>query len=566
MQMTSRDENAAEPVATDALIIGAGFSGLYQLHRLRDDLGLDTVVLEAGDGVGGTWYWNRYPGARCDSESHGYAYFFSRELHEAWQWSERYPGHAEIRRYLNFVADRLDLKKDIEFGTRVTTCRYLSDINRWEVRTENGRIYHARWLITAVGCLSSANVPKIPGLEGFKGEWYHTGQWPHEGVDFTGKRVGQIGTGSTGIQAAPVIAETAGHLTVFQRTANYSVPARNAPWDAEYSTWVREHYDEIKALVTSTPNAHPFRISPNKAMEVSDAERAEMYQRSWEKGGLRFRAVFQDLLLSKESNDTAAEFIKAKIRNIVDDPETARILSDIDHPYAAKRPPIDTNYFETYNRDNVSIIDVRSDPIAEITPEGIRLESGAEHDLDIIVFATGFDAMTGPLLRLGIEGPDGPLSEHWKAGPISYLGLAMPGFPNLFTITGPGSPSVLANMPVPIEQHVDWITDAIDHCRTNGIDTIEAEANAAEGWVDHVREAAFATLLPDAGHSWYWGANVPGKPRVFMPYSGGMVRYRNFCDQVAADGYAGFATSHGSGAGAAPAVDFNRMTMEGPGV
>ena len=565
--MTNTAPLSSEPTALDAVVIGAGFAGLYQLHRLRDDLGLNAVVLEAGDGVGGTWYWNRYPGARCDSESHGYAYFFSRELHEAWQWSERYPGHAEIRRYLNFVADRLELKKDIRFGTRVTACRYQQDRNLWQVETDDGGVYLARWLITAVGCLSSANVPNIPGLESFRGAWHHTGNWPHEGVDFSGKRVGQIGTGSTGIQAAPVIAETAGHLTVFQRTANYSVPARNGPWDAEFTKWVRDHYDEIKGMVLSTPNAHPFRISPYKVGEVSASERAEMFERAWERGGLRFRGVFQDLLLSKASNNAAADFIKNKIREIVTDPETARLLSEIDHPYAAKRPPIDTNYFETFNRDNVSLVDVRADPIAEITPTGLRLESGAENDLDIIVFATGFDAMTGPLLRLGIEGADGiSLADYWQAGPISYFGLAMPGFPNLFTVTGPGSPSVLANMPVPIEQHVDWITDAIAHCREYAIDTIEAEERAAQDWIDHVREAAFATLLPEAGHSWYWGANVPGKPRVFMPYAGGMVRYRGMCDASAADGYAGFVLGRAGGKAGGHRVTFSDVVAEGPGV
>ncbi len=564
--MSTRVQTHGKLTTLDALVIGAGFSGLYQLHRLRDGLGLKTMVIEAADGVGGTWYWNRYPGARCDSESHGYAYFFSRELHEAWQWSERYPGHAEIRRYLNFVADRLELKKDIQFGARVISCTYLEDANLWEVATDTGALFRTRWLITAVGCLSAANVPEIPGLGDFEGQWFHTGMWPHEEVDFTGKRIGQIGTGSTGIQAAPVIAESAGHLTVFQRTANFSVPARNGPWDGEYANWVRDHYDEIKALVLSTPNAHPFRISPNKAMEISDAERLELYDRAWEKGGLRFRGVFQDLLLSQDANDTAAEFIKSKIRETVTDPETARMLSDIDHPYAAKRPPIDTNYFETFNRSNVTLVDVRADPIREITRTGIRLESGAFHELDVIVFATGFDAMTGPILRLGIEGRDGPLSDFWQEGPISYLGLSMPGFPNLFTITGPGSPSVLANMPVPIEQHVDWITDAIAYCSANEIDSIEAETEAAALWVEHVREAAFATLLPDAGHSWYWGANVPGKPRVFMPYAGGMVRYRGICDRAAGDGYAGFTLAKPDGASSGRRVDFNAILMNGPGI
>jgi cation diffusion facilitator CzcD-associated flavoprotein CzcO len=563
--MAQSNQSPQNTNTLDAIVIGAGFSGLYALHRLRDDLSMNTLVLEAGEGVGGTWYWNRYPGARCDSESHGYAYFFSRELHEAWQWSERYPGHAEIREYLNFVAERLDLKRDIRFGQTVTSCKW--DGARWVVSTDAGENYSAPWLITAVGCLSSANVPDIPGLDSFAGQWVHTGQWPHEGVDFTAKRVGQIGTGSTGIQAAPVIAETAGHLTVFQRTANFSVPARNGPWDAEYADWVRTHYEEIKALVLSTPNAHPFRISPNKAMEVSDRERTKMYERAWEKGGLRFRGVFQDLLLSQDANDTAAEFIKGKIRETVKDPETARMLSDIDHPYAAKRPPIDTRYFETFNRPNVSLVDVRSDPIAEITPEGLRLQSGAEHALDILVFATGFDAMTGPLLRLGIEGRDGlRLSDYWSAGPVSYLGLAMPGFPNLFTVTGPGSPSVLANMPVPIEQHVDWITETISTCRADGVKQIEAEEQAAADWVDHVREAAFATLLPEAGHSWYWGANVPGKPRVFMPYAGGMVRYREICARVAEKGHAGFLKSGAIEGAKTQRMEYASTQSDSPGV
>lgn len=555
------------PEDLDVVIIGAGFSGLYQLHRLRNDLGLSTRVLEAGDDVGGTWYWNRYPGARCDSESHGYAYFFSRELHEAWQWSERYPGHAEIRRYLDFVSERLDLKKDIHFGRRVVSCVHDQTSNRWNVTTETGERFRATYLVTAVGCLSAANVPQIAGLEDFEGDWYHTGQWPHDGVDFTGKRVGQIGTGSTGIQAAPVIAETAGHLSVFQRTPNYSVPARNAPLDDTFKNWVRQNYDEIRELVHSTPNAHPFRIADRQVFDVDEAERGAIYEAAWDKGGLRFRGCFQDLLLTRDANDTAANFLKTKIRQIVQDPEVAAKLSDIDHPYAAKRPPIDTNYFETFNRDNVTLVDVRADPIKRVTPTGLELESGATHSLDIIVFATGFDAMTGPLLRLGIQGRDGvTLAEAWKAGPRTYLGLGMPGFPNLFTITGPGSPSVLANMPVPIEQHVDWITECIDFCRSNAVDTIEAEEGAAESWIAHVNDAANATLLPQAGHSWYLGANVPGKPRVFMPYAGGMVRYRSICDQSAAEGYAGFRLTRSGESAAGKRLDFEATGARGPGV
>ena len=546
----------------DALIVGAGFSGLYQLHLLRDRLGLRARVLEAAEGVGGTWWWNRYPGARCDTESHGYAYFFSRALHESWQWSERYPGQEEIRAYLNHVADRLDLRGDIDLGTRVVSARFDAASDRWTVTTEGGRRLRARWLITAVGCLSSANVPAIPGLEDFAGEWHHTGRWPHEGVDFAGKRVGQVGTGSTGIQAAPVIAETAGSLTVFQRTANYSVPARNAPLSEARKAEVRAGYDEIRDLVRSTPNGHPFRIRPVKAADQDDATRAADYEKAWEVGGLRFRAVYHDLLLDRAANDTAAAFLKGKIREVVEDPETARILSDIDHPYAAKRPPIDTRYFETFNLPHVSVVDVRADPIRRIVPEGIELASGAVHPLDVIVFATGFDAMTGPLLAMDIEGTAGTLREAWAAGPSTYLGVAVPGFPNLFTITGPGSPSVLCNMPVAIEQHVEWVTDCIARLEARGETRFEAGAEAAAAWMAHVGDAANATLLPQAGHSWYLGANVPGKPRVFMPYAGGMTRFRDISDAVAAQGYPGFSIG-GAAAGGVPAA-LAEMTAAAP--
>jgi cation diffusion facilitator CzcD-associated flavoprotein CzcO len=527
----------------DALIIGAGFAGMYQLLCLRDRLGLKAQVLEAGDGVGGTWYWNRYPGARCDSESHSYSYYFSDELLRDWNWSERYPEQPEILRYLNHVADRFDLRCDIRFGTRVAAARYDEAENLWRVTTEGGETLAARFLITAVGCLSTANVPKIPGFESFEGEWYHTGQWPRDGVDFAGKRVGQIGTGSTGIQAAPVIAEQAAHLTVFQRTANYSVPARNGPLSEEFLRWTKEHADEIRRTMHSTTNGHPFTISPRSALDATPEERMAIYEAAWAKGGLQFRAAFQDILVDKAANETAAEFIRAKIREIVKDPETAAKLTDFDHPFAAKRPPIDTAYFETFNRDNVALVDVRASPIERITPHGIRTRD-AEYPLDVIVFATGFDAMTGPLLNIHIHGRGGvALKDAWEAGPRTYLGLGVAGFPNLFTITGPGSPSVLCNMPVAIEQHVEWITDCIEHMRGRGLGRIEADPGAVDRWVAHVNEAADATLLPQASSSWYLGANVPGKPRVFMPYAGGMGQYRGICEEVAAKGYEGFVLS-----------------------
>jgi len=541
--MNDMTPNAGQTTELDALVIGAGFAGLYQLLCLRDHLGLSVKTLEAGHGVGGTWYWNRYPGARCDSESHVYWYTFAPELMREGGWSARYPGQAEILRYLNFVADKFELKRDIQFNTRVTSAQYEDATNRWRVCTEQGETFVATYLVTAVGCLSTANVPKIPGLQDFKGTWYHTGQWPHEGVDFTGKRVGMIGTGSTGIQAAPVIAAQAQHLTVFQRTANYSVPARNIPLTPDFKQYVKQHAAAIRATTHETYNGMGFKVEDRKAVETLPEERETLYEAAWERGGLQFRATFQDMLVSKEANDTAADFIRRKIRSIVKDPRTAAILSDIDHPYAAKRPPIDTDYFETYNRPNVSLVDVKATPIQRISDAGICTTEG-EYPVDIIVFATGFDAMTGPLLRMGIRGRnDVALKDAWEAGPHTYLGLQVAGFPNLFTITGPGSPSVLCNMPVAIEQHVDWITDCIRHLRVKGLQRIEARPEAMESWVAEVNEVANKTLLPMATHSWYLGANIPGKPRVFMPYAGGMIRYREICDSVAARGYEGFALS-----------------------
>ncbi len=532
---------AAELQGFDAVIIGAGFAGLYQLHVLRDRLGLSVRVIEAADGVGGTWYWNRYPGARCDSESYYYSYSFSPELEQDWQWTERYPEQPEILRYLNHVADRFDLRRDIRFGTRATGARFEEASQRWLVTTDAGERVSAQFLITAVGCLSTANLPDIPGRDRFAGPVYHTGLWPHEGVDFTGKRVGQVGTGSTGIQAAPVIAATAAQLVVFQRTPNYSVPARNGPMDPETQREIKANYAEIRRMSRESTNGHPWAISPDSALDLPDAERLARYEAAWERGGLRFRAAFQDIMTSPAANETAAEFIRGKIRQIVHDPATAERLTPRDHPFAAKRPPIDTAYFETFNRGNVLLVDLRQTPITEIVPEGVRT-ADATYPLDVLVFATGFDAMTGPLLALDIEGEGGrTLRRQWGAGPRSYLGLQVPGFPNLFTITGPGSPSVLTNMPTAIEQHADWIAGCIAHMRAHGRQRVEATEDAAEGWAAEVGRAAQATLLPMASSSWYLGANVPGKPRVFMPYAGGMAHYAGVCRAVAEDGYRGFA-------------------------
>jgi len=524
----------------DAVIIGAGFSGLYQMLCLRDRLGLSVLGLDMADGVGGTWYWNRYPGARCDSESHSYSYYFSDELLKNWTWSERYPGQAEILAYLNFVADHFDLKRSFRFKTKLLSAHYDEQANLWELCTDDGERYRTRFLISAVGNLSSANIPAIPGLDRFKGSWYHTGQWPHEGVDFTGLSVGVVGTGSTGIQAIPVIAAQAKSLTVFQRTANYSIPAHNGPLDDAFKTYCKDHPDEIRTILHATPNGHPFYISETSALSLSEQERHAIYETAWEKGGLRFRASFKDLLSSEEANKTAAEFIKQKIRSMVRDPRKAQVLSDIDHPFAAKRPPIDTDYFETYNLAHVDLVDIRENPIASITEEGIKTNN-ALFKLDAIVFATGFDAMTRPILNLNLKGRDGlALSEAWEAGPTNYMGLQVPGFPNFFMVTGPGSPSVLTNMPVAIEQHVEWISACIAHMKAEGLKRVEPLPQASAQWMQEVNQAAAATLLPKAKHSWYLGANIPGKPRVFMPYAGGMAHYRKRCETITANGYEGF--------------------------
>ena len=524
----------------DAIIVGAGFAGLYQLICLRDQLGLNCLVIETGDDVGGTWYWNRYPGARCDTESHAYSYYFSEELLKEWTWSERYPGHAEIRKYINFVADKFDLKKNILFNEKVINAEFNDSSNKWNLVTSNENHFQAKFLIAAVGCLSNTNIPKIKGLDSFEGKYYHTGNWPKTGVSFTDKKVGQIGTGSTGIQAVPVIAAEAKHLTVFQRTANYSIPARNAPLSQKFKDHVKEDHKYYKEFLKRTPNGHPFEISSRLVSDVNEEEMNEIYEKAWEKGGLQFRATFNDLVTNIEANKTASEFIKGKIRKTVSNKKFANILSDIDHPYAGKRPPIDSHYFEAFNRDNINLIDLRSDPILQINQKGIQTKEN-HFDLDIIVFATGYDAMTGPLLNMNIAGKQNlKLDDCWKEGPKSFLGLQIPGFPNLFTITGPGSPSVLTNMPMAIEQHVEWIRDCISYVNEKNYSRIEADPKSSKEWGDEVNAVANKTLLPTVKHSWYLGANIPGKPQVFMPYAGGLPKYTEVCNEVKSNNYKGF--------------------------
>jgi cation diffusion facilitator CzcD-associated flavoprotein CzcO len=536
--VTTKTDDSVQKL--DVAIIGAGFSGMYMLHKLRDGLGLKARVIEAADGVGGTWYWNRYPGARCDSESYYYSYSFSKELEQEWQWTSRYPPQPEILDYLNHVADRFDLRPDIQFNTRVTGATFDESRNRWTVTTDSGAQYSAQFVVSAVGCLSLRNTPNFEGLNQFQGDWYHTGAWPHEEVDFTGKRVGLIGTGSTGIQVTPVIAAEAQHLTVFQRTPNFSIPARNAPLSAEEAAEIKANYEEIRDRCRNSANGFPFETFERVARDATPEERRVIYDDLWERGGFRFLvSSFSDLLQDEFANETAAKYIRDRIGEIVKDPAVAEQLIPTDHPYGTKRPPIDTDYYDTFNRDNVSLVSVRENPIVEITAHGLRT-ANAEYPLDIIVFATGFDAMTGALLAMDIRGvEDRPLTAAWAAGPRTYLGLQVAGFPNLFTITGPGSPSVLTNMPVAIEQHVEWISDCIEYLRANGLHRIEATEESQEAWVKHVSEVADATLYPRA-NSWYVGANVPGKSRVFMPFVGGMDVYREQCKEVAQNGYEGF--------------------------
>ena len=521
----------------DAVIVGAGFAGVCMLHRLRQ-LGLSARVFERGSGIGGTWFWNRYPGARCDVESMEYSYQFSDELQQEWEWTERYAPQPEILAYLNHVADRFDLRRDIQLSTRVTSASFDEPAGCWRIETDAGERVSARFCIMATGCLSSANVPSFPGRDSFRGLMLHTGSWPHERVDFTGKRVGVIGTGSSAIQAIPLIAEEATHLFVFQRTPTYSVPAANHPLDPAVQRGVKADYRGLREKGSQMPFGFDTRSTEKLAVEATEEERRAEYEDRWRQGGLPFLGSYADLLFDKRANDTAAEFIRGKIREIVRDPQVAETLTPR-MVVGCKRLCSDTGYYATFNRPNVTLVDVARSPIAEITPHGLRTGDAA-YDLDCIVFATGFDAMTGALMRIDIRGTGGMrLADKWAEGPRTYLGVATAGFPNLFIITGPGSPSVLSNMVPSIEQHANWIARCIGDMGKQGATRIEATVDAEDAWVAHVNEVAGGTLYPTC-NSWYLGANIPGKPRVFMPYLGFPV-YVQKCEEVVANGYEGFA-------------------------
>ena len=531
------DNTSATGKDFDVIIIGAGFAGMYMLHRMRE-MGLKSIVFEAGDGVGGTWYWNRYPGARCDVESVQYSYQFDKELEQEWTWSEKYSPQPEILKYANHVADRFKLRKDIRFSTRITSSKYDEKKAEWEVVAEQGDTYRSNFCIFATGCLSSYNLPKFEGVEDFSGATYHTGQWPHEGVDFSGLRVGVIGTGSSAIQSIPEIAKQAKHLTVFQRTANYTIPARNAKLTEDYVRAVKDDYTGLRERARQKPAGYDIPLNPQSVLEVTEEEFKSEFQARWEKGGTQFLGAYGDLLLKAEANEKAAKFVKDMIRDTVDDPDVAELLCPT-NIIGCKRLCVDTDYYKTYNRPNVKLVDVSQKPIDKITYSGVA-HQGIEYEFDAIVFATGFDAMTGALFNMDIRGREGrSLKEKWNGGPQTYLGLTTNGFPNMFTITGPGSPSVLTNMLPSIEQHVNFISDCISYMREHGHSKIEPELNAELDWGLHVNEVADLSLRSTCA-SWYVGANVPGKPRVFTPYIGGFPRYVERCKSVVANGYEGF--------------------------
>ena len=528
----------------DVIVVGAGFAGVYAVYKFRQ-LGFSVRAFEAGDDVGGTWYWNRYPGCRCDIESIHYSYQFDHDLQQEWNWTERYAAQPEILSYIRHVADRFELRRDIRFNTRVTAATFEPAAgavpSHWTVATDDGQTHRARFCVMASGCLSSPNLPDIAGRDTFSGDMYHTGRWPHEGVDFTGRKVAVIGTGSSGIQSIPLIAEQAAQVTVFQRTPNYAVPASNRPLERRELKDVKSRYKEIRAQARKGIPALPVKPAGPSALAVSDQEREETYEYWWQNSGLSFQATFADVLFNRDANQTAANFVRRKIHDIVRDEKVADLLTPR-NPLGCKRLCVDTHYYATYNRPNVTLVDVGQEPIHSIVPEGIRV-GGTLYAVDAIVFATGYDAITGALLEMDLRGRGGlSLRDKWAGGPRVYLGLATSGFPNLFLINGPGSPSVLVNMVTGIEQQVDWIADCLDNMRNCRLDAIEAKEQPEEAWVVHNNEVAGRSIRSSCA-SWYTGANIPGKPSVFMPYVGGFPAYVEKCELVVQEGYAGFALS-----------------------
>ena len=526
----------------DVIVVGAGFAGLYGLYQFRDQ-GLSVQGFEAASGVGGVWYHNRYPGARCDVDSIDYSFSFSPELQREWAWTERYAAQPEILAYLDHVADRFDLRRLIRFSTRVTSAHRNDATGLWTVGDDQGGRTTCRFLVLAIGCLSTPRKPPFEGLDDFQGEWFMTAQWPHEPVDLAGKRVGLIGTGSSGVQSAPEIAKVAEHLYVFQRTPVFTIPARNHPTDPERAAAIKARYEDYRREQYKTRIGAYLPTTGKPSTEFTPEERQRLYAERWTIGGGGLTATFTNMLTSQQTNDECAEFVRERIREIVEDPKTAELLCPYDHPIGARRICIDTDYYDTYNRPNVTLVDVRSDPIERITRTGLQTRSGAHYPLDVIVFAIGFDAVTGAAAQIDIRNGRGEaLRDKWAHGPKTYLGLMTADFPNLFMVTGPGSPSVLVNMVPAVEHDIRWISELIRHMDEKGLRAIEA-SEAAEGeWVEHVAEVGARTLLPKA-KSWYMGDNVAGKTRMLLAYCGGFNNYTDRVEQIVAAGYEGFAFS-----------------------
>jgi len=553
-----------DPTQPDVLVVGAGFAGMYAVHRFRE-LGLSVTVLEAGTDVGGTWYWNRYPGARCDVPSLEYSYGFSKELSDEWHWPEVFSSQIDILAYANHVADKFDLRRDIQFNTRVNEVQWQDDKQRWQLRTEQGKTFAAKFCVMATGCLSVPNTPQLPGADNFSGEVLHTGRWPKDGVDLSGKRVGVIGTGSSGVQAIPELAEMSGSLTVFQRTPVYTVPANRKQMRPDVEDEFRANFEEIRALQqTNAGGVSNFRPSRSKGNTVRPAERVgdtrsanagsgppgikdlsdKERRKAIADGGPGVLLTFRDIYNDSEANEIANELYREFVRTTVNDPETAEGLLPHEYGLGCKRQVIDRDYYATFNREDVTLVDLRQTPLTTVTKSGVQTSAG-NHELDVLIYATGFDAMTGALLKANISGRDGArLDDKWRYGPVAYLGLQMQGFPNLFTVTGPGSPSVLCNMLVAIEQHINWIGDCITHMNGSDLQTIEPRDESEQEWIAHVNEVADGTMYTSSNcNSWYLGANIPGKTRIFMPYVGGYPRYKSRCDLETDQGYPGFHTT-----------------------
>ena len=525
-------------VDVDVVVVGAGFSGLYLLYRLRK-AGFSTRVFERGGDVGGTWYWNRYPGARCDVESLQYSYSFDEQLQQDWHWPEKFSAQPDILAYANHVADRFNLKKDIEFNIEVKASWFDENLKTWKITTNTGEEINAQYFIMATGCISTTQIPNIKGLSDYVGNTFHTGDWPHEEVDFSGQSIAVIGTGSSGIQSIPVLAKQAKKLTVFQRTPNYSIPSQNEPMTKKYERSWKDVYSERRKEMRYSAHGSLKDLNDVPALSVDEDQRQELYTKRWAIGGTGFLGSFNDLLTNADANYTAAEYVRQQINRVVKDKETAEILCPRSYPIGTKRICIDTGYFETYNRENVKLVDISKKPIQRLVTDGIIVDDQL-YPFDSIIFATGFDAMTGSIFNVDIKGRDGlALKEKWNAGPKTYLGLMSASFPNLFMITGPGSPSVKSNMIMSIEQHVDLVIETLLSMRRKGLSVVEPELEAENKWVDHVQEVANKTLFPQA-NSWYMGANIPGKPRLFMPYIGGVGAYREICEEIVANNYRGF--------------------------